>query len=104
MNWQFGYGLGRSEFDGQLLGAASAAADCFKALVPFFLFAAIRNRMWSQALALLDANPGWLGEDPEVIAQIHPREYVELELKNLVEFEQRKYGSTLLVFYEKKET
>ena len=51
MNWQFGYGLGRSEFDGQLLGAASAAADCFKALVPFFLFAAIRNRMWSQALA-----------------------------------------------------
>ena len=30
---------------------ASAAADCFKALVPFFFFAAIRNRMWSQALA-----------------------------------------------------
>ncbi len=61
------------------------------------------KEMWSQALALLDANPGWLGAEPEVIAQIHPREYVELELKNLVEFEQRKYGSTLLVFYEKKE-
>ena len=60
------------------------------------------KEMWSKALALLDANPGWLGEDPEVIAQIHPREYVELELNNLVEFEQRKYGSTLLVFFEKK--
>ena len=35
--------------DGQIYGAASAAADCFKALIPFFLFAAIRNRMWSQA-------------------------------------------------------
>ena len=51
MNWQFGFGLGRTEFDGQLLGAASAAADCLKALIPFFFFAAIRNRMWSQALA-----------------------------------------------------
>ena len=51
MNWQFGFSLGRTEFDGQLLGAASAAADCLKALIPFFFFAALKNRMWSQALA-----------------------------------------------------
>lgn len=51
MNWQFGYSLGRSEFDGQIYGAASAAADCLKALIPFFFFAAVRNRMWSQAAA-----------------------------------------------------
>jgi hypothetical protein len=51
MNWRFGYQLGRSELDGQIYGAASAAADCFKALVPFFFFAAIKNRMWSQAAA-----------------------------------------------------
>ncbi len=51
MNWQFGFSLGRTEFDGQLLGAASAAADCLKALIPFFFFAAIRNKMWSQAVA-----------------------------------------------------
>ena len=51
MNWQFGFSLGRTEFDGQLLGAASAAADCLKALIPFFFFAAIRNKMWSQAIA-----------------------------------------------------
>jgi 16S rRNA (guanine966-N2)-methyltransferase len=60
------------------------------------------KEMWSKALALLDANPGWLNDKPEVIVQIHPREYLELELKNLIEFEQRKYGSTLLVFYERK--
>lgn len=51
MNWRFGFSLGRTEFDGQIYGAASAAADCLKALVPFFLFAAIRSRMWSQAAA-----------------------------------------------------
>ncbi|MEQ1714917.1 MAG: hypothetical protein ABL907_02840, partial [Hyphomicrobium sp.] len=51
MNWSFGHGLGQTEFEGQLFGAASAAADCLKALVPFFFFAAIRNKMWSQATA-----------------------------------------------------
>src|SRR5688572_33472825 len=51
MNWRFGVSLGRTEFDGQIYGAASAAAACMQALVPFFFFAAIRNRMWSQALA-----------------------------------------------------
>jgi len=60
------------------------------------------KEMWSKALSLLDANPGWLSDETEVIVQIHPREYMEMELKNLVEFEQRKYGSTLLVFYKKK--
>ena len=51
MNWSFGYSLGTTELNKHLYGAASAAADCFKALVPFFFFAAIRNRMWSQAMA-----------------------------------------------------
>jgi len=51
MNWRFGYSLGKTELDGLIYGSASAAADCFKALVPFFFFAAIRNRMWSQAAA-----------------------------------------------------
>ncbi len=53
MNWSFGYNLGRTEFDGQIYGAASAAADCLKALIPFFFVAAIRNKMWSQAAASL---------------------------------------------------
>ncbi|MDX2288579.1 MAG: hypothetical protein NW217_07130 [Hyphomicrobiaceae bacterium] len=51
MNWRFGVSLGKTEFDGQIYGAASAAADCMKALVPFFFFAALKNRAWSQAVA-----------------------------------------------------
>jgi len=56
-----------------------------------------------KALQILDGNPGWLNEQGAwVIVQIHPREYQKIELQALSEFEQRKYGSTLLVFYEKK--
>jgi hypothetical protein len=51
MNWRFGYTLGKTELDGFIYGSASAAADCLKALVPFFFFAALRNRIWSQAAA-----------------------------------------------------
>lgn len=51
MNWKFGFNLGKSPFEAHLLGLASAAADCMKALIPFFLFAAIKNRVWSQAAA-----------------------------------------------------
>lgn len=57
--------------------------------------------MWLRAMQALDANPGWLQEDTWVIVQIDPIEYQELSLANLVEFEQRKYGNTLLVFYER---
>jgi 16S rRNA (guanine(966)-N(2))-methyltransferase RsmD len=60
------------------------------------------KEMWSEALKLVDENPGWLSETGEVIVQIHPREYKDIELANLEKFEERKYGSTLLVFYEKK--
>jgi hypothetical protein len=51
MNYQFGYSLGRTPADSHIYGMASAAADCFKALAPFFFFAALRSRVWSQALA-----------------------------------------------------
>jgi hypothetical protein len=53
MNWRFGYSLGKTELDGLIYGSASAAADCLKALIPFFFFAAIRNKMWSQAAAAI---------------------------------------------------
>lgn len=59
--------------------------------------------MWSRALLALDENPGWLIENGWAIVQIAPKEYRELALTNFEEVEQRKYGSTLLVFYEIKE-
>jgi 16S rRNA G966 N2-methylase RsmD len=57
--------------------------------------------MWARALLLLDAHPLWLSDDAWVIVQIHPMEYEQLELKALAEFDQRRYGSTLLAFYER---
>ena len=57
--------------------------------------------LWSDALRALDARPAWLSKRSGiVVAQIHPREYQDLLLHNLVEYDQRKYGSTLLCFYE----
>lgn len=57
--------------------------------------------LWKQALLDVDQNPGWLSEDAWVIVQIHPREFEAVELRNLEEFEQRTYGSTLLIIYRR---
>ena len=59
------------------------------------------KEMWMQALKLIDEHTGWLTDDGTVIVQIDPTEYQKLELKNLEEGEQRKYGSTLLIFYDR---
>lgn len=58
------------------------------------------KELWKRALSALDANPAWLAEDAWVIVQIHPIEYQDLTLNNLMEFDQRHYGSVLFVFYE----
>ena len=58
--------------------------------------------MWLKAIELLDENSNWLSDDGWVIAQIDPKEYKSIALENLEEFEQRKYGTTLLVFFERK--
>ncbi len=60
------------------------------------------HEMWSQALTALDEHIGWLANDGWVIVQIAPKEYRDLKLSSLEEFDQRKYGSTLLVFYERR--
>ncbi len=61
------------------------------------------KEIWERAVLLLDENHAWLTGDAWVMAQIAPREYKDLKLQNLVKFDERKYGSTLLVFYELKE-
>lgn len=57
------------------------------------------QELWARALLALEAHPGWLAPDAWVIVQIDPREYAEKSLQNLIEFDQRRYGNTLLVFY-----
>ena len=59
------------------------------------------KEIWEHAVLLLDENPSWLTEDAWVMVQINPREYKDLELHNLVKFDERKYSNTLLVFYER---
>ncbi len=59
--------------------------------------------MWSAALLALDDNPGWLTETGWAIVQIAPKEYQRMDLVTLEELDQRKYGSTLLVFFGRKE-
>jgi len=61
------------------------------------------KEIWEQAILALDKNPVWLTKDAWVMVQIHPREYKDLELNELIKFDERKYGNTLLVFYELKE-
>jgi 16S rRNA (guanine(966)-N(2))-methyltransferase RsmD len=61
------------------------------------------QRLWSKALALIDAQlAAWLAPDGAVICQIHPVEYEVVTLANLTLYDERKYGSTLLCFYELK--
>lgn len=57
--------------------------------------------MWSETLHLVDAQPAWLSAESWVIVQIDPLEYSAQPTSNIREFEQRRYGNTLLVFYER---
>jgi 16S rRNA (guanine(966)-N(2))-methyltransferase RsmD len=88
-------------------------ADAFRYLVgpldiPFDLIYVAPPQyrgLWAAALQALDSRPAWLkrypqGESGILVAQIHPREYQDLPFDHLIEFDQRKYGSTLLCFYE----
>lgn len=59
------------------------------------------KELWKRALGILDDRPEWLAPDAWVIVQIHPVEYEKMDLKNLAEFDTRRYGSTVLVFYER---
>ena len=57
--------------------------------------------LWSQTLSALDARPAWVNPDGLVVAQIDPREFRSVPLQNLQLYDQRRYGNTLLVFYER---
>ena len=51
MNYAFLASLGKTEMEGQMLGAASAAADLLKCLLPFFIAWAWRERRFVAALS-----------------------------------------------------
>ena len=57
--------------------------------------------IWIQIMQVLDKRTDLLLQPAGVvIVQIDPREYQELDLMNLQQYRQKKYGNTLLCFYE----
>lgn len=59
--------------------------------------------MWKRIMEVLDKNDGWLTDDGWIIVQIHPIEREDLELECYELFDERKYGSTTLLFYYRKD-
>ena len=57
--------------------------------------------MWRRALELIDVRPGWLYPDAITIVQIDPDEFEEVGLSSLRLIDQRRYGRTMLCFYER---
>ena len=59
------------------------------------------QQMWLNTLQLIDQRlSDWLLPDGAVVVQIHPIEYEDAPLQHLVLYDERRYGSTLLCFYE----
>jgi 16S rRNA (guanine(966)-N(2))-methyltransferase RsmD len=59
--------------------------------------------IWLKSIHSLDKSPEWLTNDGWIIVQIDPKEYELVKTNNIDEFDQRRYGNTLLVFYERKQ-
>ncbi len=59
------------------------------------------RRLWVQALQAID-RPGYLTPDGLAVVQIFPKEDEPVALQHLERSDERRYGSTLLAFYEPK--
>lgn len=55
--------------------------------------------LWIKALQMIDARPALLAPHGNVVVQIHPREDAPVQLSHLEEYDRRRYGSVLLIFY-----
>jgi 16S rRNA (guanine966-N2)-methyltransferase len=55
---------------------------------------------WSRVLLVLDQNPGWVTDNGSIIVQIDPREYTPVELKHFELGDERRYGRTMLLFFD----
>ena len=55
--------------------------------------------LWSRMVHSIDTHIQHLNEFAWIISQIDPKEYEKLVLLNLYEFDKRKYGDTMVIFY-----
>jgi 16S rRNA (guanine966-N2)-methyltransferase len=58
------------------------------------------HELWLRTLEALDANPLWIPPGTIVIVQIAPTEQKPVALKHLKPYDERRYGKTLLWFFE----
>lgn len=58
------------------------------------------DAIWIDALRALDRNPSWLAPHTTVIVQIDPVEQEDVLFRHLRDYDQRRYGNTLLWFFE----
>lgn len=56
--------------------------------------------IWFEVMRALDANPVWLASNTTVIVQIDPKEHEDVLFRNMRDYDQRRYGNTLLWFFE----
>lgn len=61
------------------------------------------KNLWVDAIHTIAERPQVLNPSGKIIVQIHPREYENLQLSFLRETDQRKYGSVLILFFEKSD-
>lgn len=57
--------------------------------------------LWSLALQTIAERPDILTQNGLIIAQIDPKEYEPLDLREFQEVDQRTHGNTMLVFYRR---
>lgn len=57
--------------------------------------------IWQRAMRLLDEQPQILSDGGQIIVQINPIEWDQSTYQSFSVFDSRKYGDTLLLFFEK---
>jgi 16S rRNA (guanine(966)-N(2))-methyltransferase RsmD len=60
------------------------------------------KKLWQETLRIIDAAPALVKPDGVVIVQIDPTEREEILLSALQPYDERKYGNTLLWFFERR--
>ncbi len=60
--------------------------------------------LWNEAMHLIAERPDVVKPGGLVIVQIDPKEYEKLGLSDFEETEQRKYGTSLIVFFRRSKT
>ncbi len=74
--------------------------NAFRAFDFIFIAPPQYKDLWQKAMFSLDINPDWLAKNGQIIVQIDPKEQEDFIFNNFGLVDKRRYGDTLLLFYE----